>query len=242
MSDEDQNAIRKRMYGRGYHDGLRAALKLSGGTMTNAVKMKTTIAGLTGIASKVYDSMPDDRCVNAKEMTTLLYRHTGARADVAIVQGCLSSMVSQHLVADQGHGAYRKAAIPAAPILQSVPKFTSSIVATVEAKQVLAKPAPKAPETSMVKVTEAIPEAKVIAKRAPGVTPTRGTAIDQLTPLEQLAAIERRVKDMVLYVSAEMREIAEQVACAGLSVQDYVDAIKKDGEKVNQLKKLLRDL
>lgn len=227
---EDQNAIRKRMYGRGYHDGLRAALKLSGDSM-NAAKMKEAVEGLTSIATKVYASMPNDRVVNAKEMTTLLYRETGARADVAIVQGCLSSMCSQHLVTDQGHGAFRKAVIPIAPVLQSVPKFIASVVATVPAPEL------KAPEPK--------PEGKSIAvqaKKAPAVTPTRATPIDQLSPLEQLAAIERRLKDMILYTSAELREIAEQVACAGLSVQDYVDSIAKDGDKVKQLKALLRDL
>lgn len=230
---DDQNAIRKRMYGRGYHDGLKAALKLSGDDM-NAARMKSAIEGLTSIAAKIYSSMPDDRCVNAKEMTTLLYRNTGARADVAVVEGCLNSMASQHLVADQGHGAYRKAVIPAAPVLvrsmESVPKFAASVVATVAA------PEPKAPEPKQeVKAVQ-------IAKKAPAVTPTRATSIDQLSPLEQLAAIERRIKDMVLYTSAEFREIAEQVASAGLSVQDYVDSIAKDGDKVKQLKALLRDL
>lgn len=227
---DEQNAIRKRMYGRGYHDGLKAALKLSEGSMTTA-RLKATIGGLSGIATKIYESMPEDRVVNAKEMTTLLYRNTGARADVAVVQGCLSSMVSQRLVTDQGHGAFRKVIMPVAPMVESVPKFVASVVSTVPAMEL------KAPEPK--------PEAKAVAvqaRKAPAVTPTRATPIDQLSPLEQLAAIERRLKDMVLYTSAELREIAEQVACAGLSVQDYVDSIAKDGDKVKQLKALLRDL
>lgn len=230
---EDANAIRKRLYGRGYHDGLKAALKLSEDDM-NAARMKSAIEGLTSIAAKVYGSMPDDRVVNAKEMTTLLYRNTGARADVAVVEGCLNSMASQHLVADQGHGAYRKTVIPAVPTLvrsvESVPKFAASIVATVAARE---------PEVPKIQLEIKTPQ---LAKEAPAVTPTRATPIDQLSPLEQLAAIERRLKDMILYTSAEMREIAEQVACAGLSVQDYVDSIRKDGDKVKQLKALLRDL
>lgn len=232
---EEANALRKRMYGRGYHDGLKAALKLTGADM-NVVKMKTAIGNLTGIATKIYESMPEDRCVNAKEMTTLLYRNTGARADVNIVAGCLSSMVSQHLVVDQGYGAFRKAVVPpvsAAPALQSVPKFEASVVATVPVV---------APKAAQPPLPEPKAKAVAVAKKAPPVTPTRAVAIDQLSPLEQLAAIERRLKDMIVYTSAEMREIAEQVASAGLSVQDFVDSIKKDGEKVNQLKKLLRDL
>jgi hypothetical protein len=86
----DATDLRK-VYGRGYYDGLKEAGKL------NNARMHEIQSNLSGIAKKVLDAVPIQTPWSCAEICAEIAR-TGSKPDHKIVMGCLNSLKEQKLI------------------------------------------------------------------------------------------------------------------------------------------------
>lgn len=98
----DQRLRNKRIYGRGYYDGLRAAENI----MTPA-KQRAAMQGQSGIALKVYEAVPIQEIWNLARIVTTLTHQTASRVDPHVVRGCLGKLVAGGLVRETVEGFQR---------------------------------------------------------------------------------------------------------------------------------------
>jgi len=129
----------RRIYGRGLYDGLKQAGIENPKEFMNSAKQKSIEEGLTGIAKKVYDTMPIGEEVKAHVVVAAIAK-LGSRPDYQVVAGCMKSLAESGLVRKITDEVYLR--------LPPKPKLVRSDAAPIE-------PQPPAEETTLEKIARA---------------------------------------------------------------------------------------
>lgn len=96
----------RRIYGRGFFDGLRAAGK-DPEDFVNARQLRRAEDGLTGIAKTILDAVPIAHAWNANQIVSELKR-VGRQIEHKAVLGCLDSLRGQGLIKEPERGLFMR--------------------------------------------------------------------------------------------------------------------------------------
>lgn len=100
--DKDRIVRNRLIYGRGFHDGVRAARnETEGNLVSKAARILDIENSLTGIARKVYMAIPEEGTVEAKDLIQALLKN-GQKMDFRVLMGCLRKLIDEKLVRQQG--------------------------------------------------------------------------------------------------------------------------------------------
>lgn len=78
-------------------------------------KFEQLIQGHTGIAKKVYESVPIIERWSIAQIMQYMKTKTGSTADARIVHGCLNSLVDAGLIREEGKNAYARVPVEEKP-------------------------------------------------------------------------------------------------------------------------------
>ena len=170
----DDKARQRRTYGRGFHDGWRAALE--GQTLTTPSRLESLERGLNGTAQKVLAEMPDGQPIAATELLNSL-RTKGVNIVLSAVSGCLNHFREVGLAKEVEDGRFVRVNKKARVVLVP-PAVGASVVP---------------PETEPTRKQTAIEIVAALAKRANDLAEClRSLAID----IEAVAVeVDEQVKD-----------------------------------------------
>lgn len=157
----------------------------------NAAQYENKIKSLTGIAKKVFDALPKDDPVPARDVFMVLARDGGVNANVALIEGCLNTLKGNGLVKEPTRGNYKKAPIKLSRKIHPLPTINSE------------EP----------------------------VMPIRST--DNETKAE--ISINKQL-------ASRLEKISEELAVIAIELEDVCVMDKADAERFAQLKSLLKDL
>lgn len=146
--DEKSGPHHRKVYAKGFYDGVKAAqvgITTLGESMNHARKM-SLVGGLSGIAKKVFDTVPLGEEWTAGQIGAEMHR-TGTAIDMKTLQGCLASLTNQKLIKEPDPGVFTRKEKPVAkPAAQEPEYFTKPKEATVltiaTSNQAKAKAAP----------------------------------------------------------------------------------------------------
>ena len=96
----------KKVYGRGYRDGVKAALQERDIEMNHA-RQEQLLAGQSGIARKVFEATPIGEAWSAHQIRTELAR-LGATNDIRIIDGCLRTLAETGLIQEPTRGFFKR--------------------------------------------------------------------------------------------------------------------------------------
>lgn len=198
----ERTAALRKVYGRGFYDGLRSAGMHNSGDAMQAAKMERIEKSVSGIARKVLDAVPLTETWPASKIIGEMVRMTSSSPDFKIVMGCLSTLVDQGLVREPKKGEFQR--IKPRPALAVAPPAPSDAPA---------EPAP-APVAAVAEVA----------------APTE--------PIDRLAALASTLKELSERVAAMAKDV-EDVA---ISVEERIQTIHADTEKMRQLQALLKSI
>lgn len=112
MSDEKPSY--GKVWARGYYDGLRAAEKNDKnpiGLQMNQGRFKSVLNGLSGVARKVFDSVPISEEWSQPQISMEMQRKHGAAPERRVMTGCLNNLVEAGIVVEPRPGQFRKIAV-----------------------------------------------------------------------------------------------------------------------------------
>lgn len=95
MDEDDQQKKLRRVYGRGYRDGMKAE------------KMQRIEDSITTTARKVLTAVPIQEAWTIHQITAELLR-TGVRMNHPVIEGCLKSLMESKLVREYSAGHYQR--------------------------------------------------------------------------------------------------------------------------------------
>ena len=99
----------RRVYGKGFVDGLKAARQeVSVGI--SAARMRELESTLTGVERKVYDNVAIQSPMTTHEVVQAMKRSTGSNPDFKIVAGRLKHLVERGLVYEPSHERWQREA------------------------------------------------------------------------------------------------------------------------------------
>lgn len=104
--DDSQLGKSRRTYGRGFLDGLRAAGVENPEDYMNNAKIQAAVLGQTGIARKVYNTVPTDESWSATKIISEMRAH-GHNIEFSVLEGCLNTLKASKLIKENEHGYYR---------------------------------------------------------------------------------------------------------------------------------------
>ena len=182
--DVQPSVCHRKVYARGYYDGLRAAgIKPNnelGGKM-NAARLQSIVKGLTGVSRKVFEMVPINEAWSVKQIHTEASR-TGHRMDVQIMTSCLNQLVEQKLIGEPTRGYFKKDQIKQEKKDMQQPKATVELVST----QLPPKAPPPNPKTE--KVLDSTPSPiLIIGQISTRVTEIIGSLTGLLNELDSAA-------------------------------------------------------
>ena len=209
----NDNALHKRVYGRGFHDGLNAASKDRDKQMNHA-RTQELLAGQSGIARKVFDVVPIAEAWTAAQIRAELTR-LGASNDIRIIDGCLRSLVDKKLIQEVGRGLYRRK-----------PERLIDEHDTKPPAVVRDRSAPNPERTIAPQASEPAASAK-----APEVANTA-------SPLDMLCGISARMAE----IAANMKQLQKDIDDAAMAIEQRFTESEKRNEKLIQLQQLLKSL
>lgn len=215
MTTEDKAKV-KRVYGRGYFDGFKAAADSSVDkelTMTEA-KFNNIYRGLTEIAKKVYQAVPMQEMWTANQVISELNRLGFNRQEHRIVLGCLTSLRDSGLVKEPKQGYFVRAEVRVKQAVTTQPDHQEPTQPTQPVK------------TEMPKKEAEMPQVK--AK-----TPAPNT-----TPLERIGGLSAQVLDVV----KQLHQLAADIDAAAIEMEEQLEKVKEDNAKLIQLKSLLKSI
>ena len=133
----------RKIYGRGFFDGLRMAGIDNPEEFLNTAKQSKLENSLTNMARKVLEAVPIQAAWSASQIIGEMVRMTASKPDFKIVMGCLNSLVDAGLVREPEKGHFQR--IKARPSLAAVPPAPVAATPAPEAALMLAKPVPNVP-------------------------------------------------------------------------------------------------
>jgi len=89
----------KKVYGAGFHAGMKAAGSRVETMAMSTLRLKTLIDQQSGIAKKVYECVPVNEAFDAKRICTELAR-SGSAPDLHIVNGCLKALKDAGVISE----------------------------------------------------------------------------------------------------------------------------------------------
>lgn len=125
----EQIEKQRRLWGRGFCDGLRAA-GVNPEEFMNYAKQQAAEKNLTGIARKVLDCVPIQEAWTSAQIQSEL-RRNGVTPERRIVEGCLDSLKSYKLVREPIQGQFQRV-----PARQKMDIKQSELVALTEETKV----------------------------------------------------------------------------------------------------------
>jgi hypothetical protein len=99
----DNEKSHRKVYAKGYFDGLAAALAIKQGQAMNQSKFNSIHSGLTSIAQKVYEAVPISDPWSVAMLKNELVR-TGKSMDTRTLEGCLNSLMRSGLISEPSPG------------------------------------------------------------------------------------------------------------------------------------------
>lgn len=216
MTTEDKAKV-KRVYGRGYFDGFKAAAECSMDQelMMNEAKFNAIYRGLTETAKKVYEAVPMREIWTVSQVISELSRLGYNRQDHRIVLGCLTSLRETGLVKEPKQGHFVRAEV----------RLKQAVTAQPEHNELPPQPSQPA-ETEIPKKEAEMPQVK--AK-----TPAPNT-----TPLERIGGLSAQVLDVV----KQLHQLAADIDAAAIEMEEQLEKVKEDNAKLIQLKSLLKSI
>lgn len=215
MTTEDKAKV-KRVYGRGYFDGFKAAAdsSMDKELMMTEAKFNAIYRGLTEIAKKVYEAVPMQEIWTVGQVINELNRLGYNRQEHRVVMGCLTSLRETGLVKEPKQGHFVRAEVR-----------VKQAVTTQPDHQEITQPTQPV-ETEMPKKEAEMPQVK--AK-----TPAPNT-----TPLERIGGLSAQVLDVV----KQLHQLAADIDAAAIEMEEQLEKVKEDNAKLIQLKSLLKSI
>jgi hypothetical protein len=105
MIDEKENQSNRKVYAKGYFDGLKKANEMTPSKFAQKMQNQTTIA------KKVYEAVPIAESWSVKQILSEMFRVTRSQADHKIVNGCIKSLIDSGLVYEPINGQYQRAQV-----------------------------------------------------------------------------------------------------------------------------------
>lgn len=176
------------------------------GDFMNEARLNSLINGLSSLAKRVYEAVPTDVAVSVNEVLSVMNRLNGIRYDLNKVQGCLDSLRSSGLLQEKPGRLYIKIARRESAMSQALVAATADLIGKQETKET---------------VVQAKPEVNPEVKKP--------------EPIDRMAALAKRIRDVSAEIAAEMEDIALQVETA---------KVKQEGDlsKLRQLQALLKGI
>lgn len=141
----------RRVYAKGYYDGLRAAGVTDADEMPfmNAKKFDSVYNGLTSVARKVFDVTPISEKWAVDKIVSELSRR-GSRVDHRVVMGALRDLCGRKLVVETSTGLFQRASIehkpkPVEAKAMAEPKAAAEAKKSAEIVTLKSQPAKKGP-------------------------------------------------------------------------------------------------
>jgi hypothetical protein len=215
MSDvDDSGRPHKKVYARGYFDGLRAAgIETSGMSIIRSgmteSKFNSLFSGLTSIARKVYECVPISAPWTASQIYSEIKRQ-GSSLDIKSIAGCLCSLVNQGLVLERKKGEFIRASVKK--------KIESTTIPTISVK------APTTIESKSTNSMEINMDVKVSANKK--------------DPINKLGDISTRA----LQISADLKSLANDIENTALEIAEHMSSRDAENAKLKQLQQLLKSL
>jgi hypothetical protein len=200
----ERTASLRKVYGRGFYDGVRSAGAHNSGDAMQAAKMERIEKSVSGIARKVLDAVPVSEPWPASKIIGEMVRMTSSSPDFKIVMGCLSTLADQGLVREPKKGEFQRVK----------PRPALSAVSTPDG---LAEE-PTEP-TEPTKLADDLPLAPA-------------------EPMDRLASLAGTLREL----SAKVTAMAKEVEDVALSVEERIQRIHADTEKLRQLQSLLKSI
>lgn len=211
MDDDDKRQL-KRVYGRGFHDGFKAASKeLVEDKVMTETKFNSIYRGLTEQAKRVYQAVPATEPWTVNQIMNELARTTGQR-DHRIVSGCLNSLQDSGIVRESSQGYW--------------------VRVEVRPKLVVVKKAQ--PVVEQVSVSET-PE-KEISMPPINTQPAPQKTDVNVTPLERIGGLSAQV----LAIIQNLHQLAADIEATALEVEEQMEKIQKDGARLKHFQELLK--
>lgn len=216
MDAEDKQKF-KRVYGRGFRDGHKAAVKEINDQATEKemteIKFNAIYRGLTEQAKKVYQAVPITEPWSVPQIMHELSRTTGQK-EHRIVSGCLNSLQDSGLIREASQGQWVRVEVR--------PK-TVSVVKKLH------------PVTVQDTTPEHEPEKKE-AMPPINLNPPPQKMDTNTTPLERIG----RLSAQVLAIIQNMHQLAADIEATALEVEEQMEKIQKDGARLKHFQELLK--
>lgn len=129
-ASDDKTRLRK-VYGRGFYDGIEKALA----TM-NTAKLRATEAALTGMVKKVLGFVSTEEVRSIAQVCGAMHNETGSRPDQRVVSGCLNTLVERGMVKEPQKGHFLRIADEKKPEPKVLPEPASAVIRMMPALQV----------------------------------------------------------------------------------------------------------
>lgn len=189
----------RRVYAKGYYDGLQAAGADAGihkgeHRAMNEIRHKSLLDGLTSVAKKVYFTVP------AKEKWPISkigaeIRRTGSAMDGAMVASCLDTLKGIGLVSEPERGAFIRVEVKE----KAAPKQTAPAVPPAK----VAEPAAPKPAAPVAQKEPALDKLAALASRMRGAANLMSELISDL----ETAALE--IEDQFASREADLTKIKQ---------------------------------
>lgn len=88
----------RRVYGRGFFDGLKKAGIEDPKEFMNQAKQNDVEAGLSGIAKKILEHVPIGNPITPGKLSNEMSRVTGSKVDIKVITSCLNTMKERGLI------------------------------------------------------------------------------------------------------------------------------------------------
>jgi hypothetical protein len=182
MDEQGQKSGHRKVYGKGFIDGMRAAAKEAGMGLS-ASRARELEQALSGVERKVYEHLSVQSPMSSGEVVGQIRRATGSVTDIRIVDGCLENLVERGLAKKSG-GKYQREAIKDRPA-----------VAKLEVVKTMA-------------VTEKAPDSKA-ESNVDEIRRLSGEIVERLDKIEDCAKAIEREKDKANERNAKAAKLAE---------------------------------
>jgi hypothetical protein len=211
------NQNHRKVYAKGYFDGLQAAVikaeqNIAGfSDMLNKSKFDRIYNNLSSIARKTYDAVPIQSAWTTQKVISEMQRN-GVSSEYRIICGCLNSLIAAGLVKEVSKGEFIRTQIR-------------------EAEKAIA-----APSNDQIKpqTEETMP-------------PKQTAPTDIIKPVQPVVAAKKSPIDLLGELSARMAQYADCVKTLAAEINDACIAVQADMEasaesvqKVNELRKIFQ--
>jgi len=212
----------RKVYGKGYYDGFKAAKAQQDMTPS---KYKKTLDSQTAIARKIFECTPIAEAWSSNKIVSEMTRVYGTRTDLRTVEGCLDSLKNDGLVKEPERGAFQRVA-------PRVPETAPAVEKAQPAAEPAAKPA-------MIVLGDPTGE---LAEFAAAHAPVPFVDFDPIVMMGEFATTLRGRAETLTRVAEILNSTADMMELSAVGVMERLEQAEKGVEKFRQLTALLKEI